>query len=136
MAELRHAGRLATQHGVGFRRTVAAHHPDQLLGAGFALHLPDQVDEVRVHLGLLLLPPVAQEPIDFFESGFVVAAITLEGDRDVFAGVHVVHGDRAGIALGDRVLQRTPAAKDDKSRKTARIGGALDTYRTACQPRL
>jgi len=84
----------------------------------------------------LLLPPVAQEPIDFFQGGFVVAAVALEGDRNVFAGVHVVHGNRARIALGDCVLQRTPAAKHHKSRKTARIGGALDDHRTACQPRL
>ena len=136
LAELGDAGGLPPQHRVGLGRAIAAHDPDRFLGAGFALHLPHQVDEVRVHLGFLLLAPVAQEPIDLFQRRVVEAALTLEGDGDVFAGVHVVHGDRAGIALGDRVLQGTPAGQNDKSRKTARSGGALDDYRTASQPRL
>jgi hypothetical protein len=54
------------------------------------LHLPDQIDEVRIHANLLLAAPVAQEPVELVERRLVVTALALEGDGDVFVGMGVV----------------------------------------------
>ena len=112
LAESRHAGRAVAQHGVGLRRTIAAHYPDRRRVAGLALHLPHQVDQVRVHVGLLGLAPVAQEPVELFQRGLVVAAVALEGDGDVFVGMDVMQRDGAGVAFGDGVLQGSRAEQE------------------------
>ncbi len=105
LAEARDARRAVAEHGVGLRRTVAADDLDRLAGIGLALHLPHQIDQVRVHVGLFALAPVAQEPIELLQRRLVVPAVALVGDGDVFVGMHVVQRDRARVAFGDRVLQ-------------------------------
>jgi hypothetical protein len=73
---------------------------------------------------LLGLAPVAQEPVELFQRGLVVAAVALEGDGDVFVGMDVMQGDAAGVAFGDRVLQGSRAEQEQKNREAARIAGA------------
>jgi len=51
LAEAGDAAAAVTQHGIGLRRTVAADDLDRLVGGGFALHFPHQVDQPRVHMG-------------------------------------------------------------------------------------
>ena len=92
LAVTRHALAAAAQHGVGRRRTVAAHDLDRLLGAGLALHFPNQIDQARIHVGRFAAPPVAQEPVELLDRGVVVAAVALVGDGDVFAGMDMVQG--------------------------------------------
>ena len=56
-------------------------------------------------MGLVFLAPVAHEPVELLQRGFVIAAVALEGDGDVFVGMDVMEGKRAGVAFGDGVLQ-------------------------------
>ncbi len=120
LAVTRNALAAAPQHGVGRRRAVAAHDLDRRLRSGLALHLPDQIDQARVHVGRFAAPPVAQEPVEFFQRGLVVAPVALIGDGDVFAGMDVVQGDGARLALGDGVLQPARTEQKKHERKTAR----------------
>ena len=137
LAEARHAVAAAPQHGVGFRRAIAAHHPDRLFDP--VSRCTSQIRSIRCGSMSVscCLPPIAQEPVELLQRGLVVTAVALEGDGDVFVGVDVMQRDRAGVAFGDRVLQRARRRRADQhSGKTARIGGALDDNRTAFQPRL
>jgi len=79
---------------------------NRLFGVGLALHLPDQIDQMRIHAGLFAAPPVTQEPVELLQRRLVVAAVAFVGDRDVFAGMQVMHRDAACVAFRDRVLQR------------------------------
>ena len=47
----------------------------------------------------------------------------------------MVQGDGAGIALGDRVLQRARAEQENQKGKTARIAGARREQSTSLQAR-
>jgi hypothetical protein len=136
LAEPGDAGAAMPQHGVSFRRTIAAHDPDRLLAAGFALHFPHQIDQVRIHLGLLALAPVAQEPVQLRQRGLVVLAVALERDGDVFVGVDVMHRDGARVALGDRVLQSSRCKQENEKGETARIAGARRDEYQSFQARL
>ena len=112
------------QHGVGAGRTVAADHLDRLFAADVAIDLPQQIEQVRIHVGLLFLAPVAHEPIELLQRGLVVAAVALEGDGDVFAGMDVVESERAGVAFGDRVLQGTIGAHQQQPGHAEACAGA------------
>src|SRR5208282_3341667 len=123
-------------HGIGFRRTITAHDPDRLLRSGLALHLPDQVDQMRIDARLLFAPPIAQEPVELFQRRLVVTAVALERDGDVFVGVHVMQRQRAGVALGDGVLQHARAEEQHQRGDSARVTGASRGETTALQARV
>ena len=135
LAEAGDAVAAPPQHGVGFRRTIAAHDPDRLLRSGLALHLPDQVDQVRIDARFFFAPPIAQEPVELLQRRLVVTAVALERDGDVFVGVDVMQRDGAGVALGDGVLQHARAEEQDQSGEGARIEGACRKP-TTFQPRV
>ena len=78
---------------------------DRLSGTGLAIDLPQEIVEVRVHLRFPFLAPVAHEPVELLQAVRVVAAVALEGDGDVLAGMRVMEGEGAGVALRDGVLQ-------------------------------
>jgi hypothetical protein len=82
------------------------------------MHLPQQIDQLRVHLDWLLLAPVAQQRIDLGQRRLVVAAVHLVGDGQIFVGVDVVERDRPRLALGARGLQAI-AAEEDQERSDA-----------------
>ena len=67
--------------------------------------------------------PVAQRVIDLLQGGLVVAAIHLVGDGGVFLEMDVMEGNRAGIAVGGRVLQRFGAEQHDQSGYAAAADG-------------
>ncbi len=136
LAEARDAVAAPPQHGVGFRRPVAAHDPDRLLRSGLALHLPDQVDQVRIHARFFFAPPIAQQPVELLQRRLVVTAVALERDGDVFVGMDVVQRDGAGVALGDGVLQDARAEQEHQSGEAARIDGASRKPTTTFQPRV
>jgi hypothetical protein len=102
------------QHGVGSGRAVAADDVDGLRGADLAIDLPKQIDQMRVHVRCLLLAPVAHEPVELLQRGFVVATVALEGDGDVFAGMDVMEGEGAGVAFRDGVLQEVAGAQQEQ----------------------
>lgn len=110
------------QHFVGRGGAVAAHDLDRLLRVEFGCHLPHDVEQAGIHAGLLLATPIAEEPIDFLQRFFVVAAVALVGDGDALVGVHVMHRERARIAIGDRRLQAL-ATEEDKERRQANAAG-------------
>ena len=61
------------------------------------------------------LAPVAHEPVELLQRGIVVAAVALEGDGDVFAGVQMMEGKRAGVAFGAGILQRVVGAEHEEA---------------------
>src|SRR6185312_13256448 len=69
------------------------------------IDLPQQVDLLRVHLDRLVLAPVAHDPVDLLQSLFVVLAVLLVGNGEVFVGVDVMQNEGAGIAVGARMGQ-------------------------------
>jgi hypothetical protein len=85
---------------------------------------------------LFAAPPVAQEPVELFQRGLVVASVALVGDGDVFVGMDVMHRDCSRVALGDRVLQSSRAKEQKKNSKTAQIAGARRNESTNSQARL
>ena len=83
--------------------------------ADLAIGLPQQIEQMRVHVGVCFLAPVAHEPVELLQRGLVVAAVALEGDGDVFAGMDVMEGEGAGVAFGDRVLQRVVGGEQEQA---------------------
>ena len=67
---------------------------------------PQDVEQLRVHARDVVVAPVAQEVVELLQAVFVVAPVALEGDGDGVVAVGVLEGDRAGVAVGDQVLQR------------------------------
>ena len=145
LAELRDAARARAQHGVGSRRAIPADHLNRLFAADLAIGLPQQIKQMRIHVGFLFLAPVAHEPVELLQRGLVIAAVALEGDGDVFAGMDVVEGEGAGVAFGDGALQGVAGAQQQQSgdaelrtgagqrrRETARVPCA---HRSCCHPR-
>src|SRR5581483_10888557 len=117
LAELRDAAASRAEHRVRRRRAITADDLDRGLAAGFALGFPDEVDQMRIHLDRFLAPPVAELPVDLLQRGLVVAAVHLVGDGEVFAGVDVMEGNRAGVAVCDHTLQAFASEKEDEGRE-------------------
>ena len=105
LAEFRDAGRTGAQHGIGAGRAITANDPDRLSIADLLLHGPEDVDGLRVHLGRLILAPVAHEPVDLLERVGIVLPVALVGDGEVFAGVNAMQRDGAGVAVGNGSLR-------------------------------
>ncbi len=62
LAESRDAGvcGAAAKHGIGGRGAVGGDDFDRLLGVDIAVDLPEDVEEMTIHGGLLLAAPVAE----------------------------------------------------------------------------
>jgi hypothetical protein len=77
-----------------------------LLAVDVAVDFPEDVEQVTIHRGLVLAAPVAEEVIELLEALFVVAAVALEGDGEVFVGMGVVEGEGTGLVQRGRVMHR------------------------------
>ena len=78
---------------------------------GLLVDLPEQVEQMRVHLDHSVLAPVAQELVERLEAVAVVNAIALVDDDGALVGVEIVEPERplAGEAVavgGDRQHKR------------------------------
>ena len=80
LGEARHAAAAPPQHRIGLGRAITAYDVDWLFRSSFALHFPQQIDQLRIHAGGLAAPPVAQEPVEFLQRRLVIAAVTLVGE--------------------------------------------------------
>jgi len=76
---------------------------------------------MRIHRDRFRFAPVAQQVVDLFERLFVIPAVHLVGDGQLFVRVNVVEGNRPRLALGDCVLQVAGSAKDKKRGDAAAI---------------
>src|SRR5262249_21618007 len=115
LAELCNPAGASAQHRIGFGRAVAADHLDRLSSAGFAISVPQQIEQMGIHVSLFLAPPVAHEPVELLERTIVIASIALEGDGDVFTGVRVVERKSTRVAFGDGVLQSAVRAEQEQA---------------------
>ena len=102
----RHAGRAAAEHGVGGGGAVGGDDIDRLLAVDVAVDFPEDVEQATIHRGLFLAAPVAEKVIELLQRVFVVAAVALEGDGQVFVGMGVVEGERAGLVPRGRIMDR------------------------------
>ena len=112
----------AAQHGVGVRRAIAADNVDWARGARRLIDLPEQVEQVRVHLLDLVLPPIADEVVQPLQPGLVVNAIALEDDRVGLSGMDVI--DFQGPdAIGDGIaVAKREGRKQHGGGSKAQIG--------------
>ena len=114
LAEARHAGGAAAEHGVGGGGAVGGDDVDRLLAVDVAVDFPEDVEQLTVHRGLFLAAPVAEEVIELLQRFFVVAPVALEGDGEVFVGMGVVERERAGFVQRGRVLDRPGAGQQQQ----------------------
>ena len=77
------------------------------LAVDVAIDFPEDVEQMTIHRGLVLAAPVAKEVVDLLKCVFVVAAVPLEGDGEVFAGMGVVKREGAGFGCRRGVMDRT-----------------------------
>ena len=56
--------RASPQHRVGGRRTIGGDDLDRLGRAGFAIGLPNHVEQFGIHVGFVVVAPVAQEVVE------------------------------------------------------------------------
>ena len=124
LAVLGDGARATAQHGVGVGRAIGGHDVEGLLGAELALHLPDDIEQARVHADRLVGAPIPQGPVQLLESGGNIAAILLEGDRRLLLRMHVHDGYGARIAVGDGVLRATDAEQERGHREAEQRGAA------------
>jgi len=78
---------------------------DGLVAPDLTRHLPDHVEQTRIHMNVFVLAPVAEEPVHSLEGLLVIAAVALVRDRDIFVGVNVMKGESAGVAVRDRAFE-------------------------------
>ena len=97
------------QHLVGGRRAVGGDDVDVVVRAGLLVDRPDEVEEMRVHVGRLVLAPVAQEIVHPLQLRLVVDAVPLEGEFAVLAGMAEEQLER----LVRLARLRRPAGKRD-----------------------
>jgi hypothetical protein len=95
-----------------------------MFGAHFAVHFPHQIEQLRIGRDVFVAPPVAQNPVDLFQRLAVVTAVALIGDGEVFLGMDVMQRDRAGIAIGDRVLQAVASDNEGGGSEAKTASGA------------
>src|SRR5262249_26538913 len=107
--------------GVGLGRAVSAYDPDRFLGADLAMNLPQEVDQMGIHLDHLRFAPVTQQVVDFPERLVVIPTVHLVGDGQFLVGVDVVEGDRPRLAVGPCVLQVLVSEKDENSGDAAAV---------------
>ena len=113
----------AAQHGVGGGRAIGGDDLDRLLAVDVAVDFPEDVEQLTVHLGLVLVAPVAQEVVELLQRLFVIAAVALEGDGEVFVGMGVVEGEGAGLVQRRGVVNRAGSGKEQQrapSRRSSR----------------
>ncbi len=134
LAVLGDGARAAPQHGVSVGRAIGGHDVERLLGAELALHLPDDIEQARVHADRLVGAPIPQGPVQLLESGGNIAAILLEGDRRLLLRMHVHDGYGARIAVGDGVLRATDAEQERGHREAEQRGAAAGGLRAETQP--
>jgi hypothetical protein len=80
----------------------------------------DEIEQLRRHLGRLVVAPVAQEPVELLQALGVIDAVALEGDARGFVGVRVIEVERpvarfGGDRLGGRRHQHCDRHKRGKS---------------------
>ena len=68
-----------------------------------------------IHPDRLVLPPITQHVVDLGERAFVIAPIHLVGDGQVFVGMDVMKGNRAGFTFGRGVLQALATERNEDS---------------------
>ena len=66
---------------------------------------------MAIHGGLLLAAPVAEKVIELFQGAFVIAAVALEGDGQVFVGMGVMKGQRARFIQRRGIMHRSSTCK-------------------------
>ncbi len=138
LAELGHRLGAAAQHRVGAGRAVGGDDVDRLVRADLPVGLPHGVEQARVHLGRLVDAPVAQEPVELLQGRPVVAPVAAERDGGALLGVGVEDRERAGVAVGDRILragrrgqgQHDPGEAEHDAAETGAVPGGRSRSRS------
>ena len=123
------------QHGVGLGRTIGGNDGHDLaLGASAAIGLPDHVEQSRVHFDGLVVPPVAQKPVELLQRRRIVLAVDQIGRGYRLPGMHIKEVYGAGVAVGRgglghrrrRGRQQCRQRSQDEGEIPGRISGCAD----------
>ena len=135
LAEARHAGGAAAEHGVGGGGAIGGDDLDRLLAVDVAVDFPEDVEQVTIHRGLVLAAPVAEIMIELLQRFFVVAAVALEGDGEVFVGMGVVEREGAGFVQRGGVVDRSGSRQQQQRGQAELISGLRQRQRIelACE---
>jgi hypothetical protein len=93
------------QHSVRLGAAVRRDDVDRHVDADFAVNRPDDVEQLRIHLGRLVRSPIPQEPVQLLERRLVVCPVSPECNRGAFLRMRVEHRQGPRIAVRDRVLR-------------------------------
>ena len=104
------------------RRAVGRNDDDRLGCPGGPVGLPDHVEQPRVHPGLIIVAPIAQEIIEFFENRRIIGAVDAEGRLDRFPRVGMIEVQGAGVAVRDRRFGRGRNDNAGQERRDSRRG--------------
>ena len=78
---------------------------------------------MTIHRGLFLGAPVAEIVVELLQRLFVVTAVTLEGDGEIFVGMGVVERKGAGLVQRGRVMDRAGSGQEQQGRQSELISG-------------
>ena len=82
-----------------------------------------------IHRGRVLAAPVAKEMIELLQRFFVVAAVALEGDGEVFVGMGVVEGEGAGFVQRGRIMHRACSGQQQQRSQADPVSGLWPSIR-------
>src|ERR1700737_375607 len=77
LAEARHPGRTAAEHGVGSGGAVRGNDLDRLFAVDVAVDFPEDVEQAAFHWGWFLAGPVREMGVDVLQRLFLVTPVTL-----------------------------------------------------------
>ncbi len=78
---------------------------------------------MTIHRGLFLAAPVAEKVIELLQRFFIVAPVTLEGDGQLFVGMGVMEGKRAGLVQRGRIVHRPGSGEEQQGSQADLISG-------------
>src|SRR5690606_33823559 len=93
---------------------------------------PDEIEQARIHVGRLVAPPVAKEPVDLLDAGLVVAAVALVGDFGSFLRVDEVELEGPGFGARMRGRGNRYDHRDGKIAQTFQTGQLLNAPHVVC----
>jgi hypothetical protein len=98
---------------------MAADHMDRLLRSQLAVHLPDQVEQGRVHLHGDVPAPVAHEVVEFLQRVLIELTAALVNDGKGLFGVYVVERQAAILSACARLRKDGAGERQNESRQQA-----------------
>lgn len=100
LAFLGHTTGALAQHVVRLQGPVAGNHVNVFVRIGFLVDFPNQIEQLRIHIGGLIPAPVAHEMVQFLEARSDIPPIALEGNVGPLFGMGIVQLQGSCLCAG------------------------------------